>query len=229
MPIVAFPVAAPRQAIVVFGCPAPTVVLGDILYLVSAVTFAALICFVINFVMKMHIQSKVKSLQGGRLASITEVHQIQEETGACLSIASTVCRQSDAFVTTELNVQPSSPVKYKGIASSTGLKELRLFDLGTSWDTQSLQRLAACASRQGRRVTLHPSLAKSLTGLMRPLSLKLEQIEPLTLSAKRPVLVSFNGRHAIFRRRVKVHLMDYCATEPDHMSALLSCQPGVTW
>ncbi|XP_048588368.1 uncharacterized protein LOC116601882 isoform X2 [Nematostella vectensis] len=158
--VVVFPVAAPRQAIVVFECPAPTVVLGDILYLMSAVTFAALICFVINFVMKMHIQSKVKSLQGGRLASITEVHQIQEKTGACPSIASTDHRESDAPVTTEVNVQPSSSVKSIVTASSTGLKELRPFDLRASWDTQSLESLAACASRQGRQVTLHPHLNK---------------------------------------------------------------------
>ncbi|XP_032218589.2 uncharacterized protein LOC116601878 isoform X1 [Nematostella vectensis] len=160
MPIVVFPVAAPRQAIVVFECPAPTVVLGDILYLMSAVTFAALICFVINFVMKMHIQSKVKSLQGRPLASITEVHQIQEETGACPSIVSTDRQESDALVTTEVNVQPSSSVKSIVTASSTGLKELRPFDLRASWDTQSLESLAACASRQGRQVTLHPHLNK---------------------------------------------------------------------
>ncbi|EDO46642.1 predicted protein [Nematostella vectensis] len=172
--------------------------------------------------MKMHIQSKVNPPQGGRLASITEVHQIQEETGACPSIAPTDRQESDALVTTEVNVQLSSPVKNKGIASSTGLKQLPLFDLRASWDTQSLQRLAACASRQGRQVTLHPSLAESLTTLMRPLSSELYQMEPLSSSAKRPVLVTFDGRYATIRRRVKVHLMDYCATEPDHMSALLS-------
>ncbi|XP_048588323.1 uncharacterized protein LOC116621551 [Nematostella vectensis] len=221
MPIVVFPVAAPRQAIVVFECPAPTVVLGDILYLVSAVTFAALICFVVNFVMKMHIQSKVKSLQGCRLASITEVHQIQEETSACPSIASTDRRESDALVTTEVNVQPSSSVKSIVTASSTGLKELRPFDLRASWDTQNLESLAACASRQGRQVTPHPLLAEFLNTLMRPLSLELEQMEPPS-SATRPVLVTMHGRHAIIRHRVKVHLMDYCATEPDNMSTLLS-------
>ncbi|XP_048588881.1 uncharacterized protein LOC116615052 [Nematostella vectensis] len=212
MPIVVFPVAAPRQAVVVFECPAPTVVLGDILYLVSAVTFAALICFVINFVMKMHIQSKVKSLQGGRLASITEVHEIQEKTIACPSIA----------LTTEVNAQPSPPVKSMVTASSTGHKKLRPFDMRASWDTQSFESLAACASRQGRQVTLHPSLVESLTTLMRPLSLKHKQMEPLSSSAKLPVLVTCSGRHATIRRRVKVYLIDYCATEPDHMSTLLS-------
>ncbi|XP_048588371.1 uncharacterized protein LOC116601875 isoform X2 [Nematostella vectensis] len=221
MPIVVFPVAAPWQAIVVFECPAPTVVLGEILYLMSAVTFAALICFVINFVMKMHIQSKVKSLQGRPLASITEVHQIQEENGAYPSIASTDRRESDALVTTEVNVQPSSSVKSIVTASSTGLKELRPFDLRASWDTQSLESLAVCASRQGRQVTLHPSLAEFLNTLMRPLSLELEQME-FPSSAKRPVLVTMHGRHAIIRHRVKVHLMDYCATEPDNMSTLIS-------
>ncbi|XP_048588338.1 uncharacterized protein LOC116617480 [Nematostella vectensis] len=221
MPIVVLTVSAPRQALVVFECPAPTVVLGDILYLMSAVTFAALICFVINFVMKMNIQSKVKSLQGGRLASITEVHHFQEKTSACPSIASTDRQESDALVTTEVNVQPSSSVKSIVTASSTGLKELRPFDLRASWDTQSLERLAACASRQGRQVTLHPSLGESLTRLMRPLSLELEQMEPPS-SAKRPVLVTMHGRHAIFRRCVKLHLMDYCATKPDNMSTLLS-------
>ncbi|XP_048588078.1 uncharacterized protein LOC116616873 [Nematostella vectensis] len=113
-----------------------------------------MICFVINFVMKMHIQSKVKSLQGGRLASITEVHQFQEKTGACPSIASTDRQESNALVTTEVNVQPSPPVKNKEIASSTGLKELRPFNLSASWYTQSLERLAACAGASSHTPSL---------------------------------------------------------------------------
>ncbi|XP_032237695.2 uncharacterized protein LOC116618285 [Nematostella vectensis] len=57
MPIVLVP-AATRIPVIV-ACK-HSFLEGDILYLMSAITFAVLMCFVVNFVMRMHIEQKTK-------------------------------------------------------------------------------------------------------------------------------------------------------------------------
>ncbi|XP_048588990.1 uncharacterized protein LOC116618253 [Nematostella vectensis] len=198
MPIVLIPSAVKRTAIV--DCK-HSFLEGDILYLMSAITFAVLMCFIVNFVVRMHIEQKVKSLQ-------VSVHHIQQRAIAATDRQD---RKED--------IQPALPANMSFIASSSGFVEVHLSAILGSLSTQSLESLASSASRQGRQVTLHPFITDSLATLTRPISVVLSPASQLPIAL--PSLVNMkNGKYTVERRSIKVHLVDYSANVPGHVSAL---------